>query len=933
MQSQKFCIRNEDIMARKKLIEVAMPLEAINDGCLQEKNPFLKGHPRSTHLWWVRRPLAAARAVIFAQMVDDPSSHPEEFPTLEEQAAERERLFKIIGQITDWNNLHNDRVMQEARDEIMKSWKYTCRDHQGEANSAVLYNPEELPAFHDPFAGGGGIPLEAQRLGLSSNASDLNPVAVTINKAMIELPYKFDGCNPVNPDASTILNDKWEGASGLQDDVRYYGQWMLRKARQKIGHLYPNVQDENGNSHKVIAWIWTRTGKCSNPACGCNMPFASTFVLSTKKGKEAWVEPIVVGKEVEFRIHKGKCPKDKETNKYGRGAIFKCPACGEMTTDEYVKSLAMEGKLGEQLMAIVADSKNGRLYLPANNIHVAAADVERPENYPKGEMPTNPRWFSPPSFGMVEFYQLFTNRQLTAMCTFCDLVAMAQAEIIKDGGDVDYAHAVAVYLACGLSQLSRYSCTICGWNKTNENVAQAFGRQAIPMVWDFAESNPLEGSLNITSTIEWPAAVIESLGVAGKAQQADAQTQRITDGKVVSTDPPYYDNIGYADLSDFFYVWLRQSLKDIYPEMFSTMLVPKAEELVATPYRHGGKDAAEEFFLDGMSCAMSNLAQQAHPDYPVTIYYAFKQSDTEDDGVSSTGWATFLEAVVNAGFQLTGTWPIRTERTKGLKGSVNALASSIVLVCRKRSDDAQQITRRNFVAALRRELRPALRNLQESNIAPVDLAQSAIGPGMAVFSRYKKVLEADGSRMPVKSALQIINEEIDLFFNDQVGDMDAASRFCIDLYIQNAFNDIRFGDADILARAKGTSVASMVSHGSVYAKSGVVHLVDRTELPERVDSNEQCIWMLTQQLTHAMSTGGIEACAKIVYSMFGSNAERAKDLAYRLYTVSEQKKWATEAYAYNALVVAWPDIQSRAAAMKAVQPEQITLFDMGMGNK
>ena len=914
-------------MATKKLIEVALPLEAINNGCMQEKNPFLKGHPRSTHLWWARRPLAAARAVLFAQLVDDPSSHPDIFPTEEEQSKERGRLFNLISQISDWSNLHNDDLLHQAKIEVLKSWKYVCDEHPKDES----YNPNILPAFHDPFAGGGGIPLEAQRLGLKAYASDLNPVATTINKAMIELPFRFEGYSPVNPESSRLFNDKWEGASGLQADVRYYGKWILNKAKEEIGNLYPDVQDNLGNTYKVIAWIWTRTGKCSNPACGCTIPFASTFILSSKKGKEAWVEPIVENKKIIFHVHKGKCPKGKETNKFGRGAIFKCPACGEMTTDEYVKGLASNGKMGTQLMTIVGNSKSGRVYLPPNDRHIEVANIDLPNNIPRGDMPTNPRWFSPPAFGMKEFYQLFTNRQLKAMCTFCDLVSKAQADIINNGGSAEYAKAISVYLTCGISQLSRYSCTICGWNKTNENVAQAFGRQAIPMVWDFAESNPLEGSLNIVSTIEWPASVIKSLGVPGYALQADAQTQNISREKIVSTDPPYYDNIGYADLSDFFYVWMRRALRDVYPELFGTLLVPKAEELVATPFRHGGKEAAENFFLEGMSCAMRNISNLANSEYPVTIYYAFKQSDSKDaNGISSTGWATFLEAVIGSGFQLTGTWPLRTERTTGLKGSVNALASSIILVCRKKTQDAPQTTRRNLINALRNELRPALKKLQESNIAPVDLAQSAIGPGMAVFSRYKRVLEADGSPMKVKSALQIINEEIDLYFNEQVGDLDNMSRFCVDLFTQSAFNSIRFGDADILARAKGTSVAAIASHGMVYAKAGIVHLIERTDLPETIDKDESCIWLLTQQLTQAMATGGVEACAKAVFTLFGSNAERAKDLAYRLYTIAEQKKWASEAYAYNALVVAWPDIQTRAAMLERETPEQIDLFEAGL---
>ena len=397
---------------------------------------------------------------------------------------------------------------------------------------------------------------------------------------------------------------------------------------------------------------------------------------------------------------------------------------------------------------------------------------------------------------------------------------------------------------------------------------------------------------------------------------------------MVSTDPPYYDNIGYADLSDFFYVWLRQSLRDTYPELFSTMLVPKAEELIATPYRHDGSaEAAKDFFEDGMLSACKQMYLYAREDIPVTIYYAYKQSDSDADGTSSSGWETMLNAVVNAGFSITGTWPVRTEMaTRQISQGTNALASSIVLVCRKRPADAPQATRRNLINLLRRELRPALKQLQDSNIAPVDLAQSAIGPGMGVFSRFQKVLEADGTPMSVRSALKIINEEIDLYFNEQVGDMDSASRFCVDLYTQNAFNNIKYGEAEILATAKSTSIPMMASHGILYAKAGIVHLLDRTELPEQVDSSERCIWMLTQQLTQAMAKGGIEACAKILADMFGSNGERAKDLAYRLYTIAERKNWANEAYAYNALVVAWPDIQARAAALKELVPEQLNLF-------
>ena len=601
-------------------------------------------------------------------------------------------------------------------------------------------------------------------------------------------------------------------------------------------------------------------------------------------------------------------------------------------------------------MAIVGDGKHGRIYLSPNEEHILAARVEKPENGPTGALPENPRWFSPPAFGMDHYDDLFTPRQLTALTTFSELVSEAQAKVeadavaagmkndhlpLRNSGDGAraYGEAVGVYLAFVIDKMSDYHSSICSWNSVGEKMRNTFGRQAIPMVWDYAECNPFctsSGSYN--NMLAWVEKSILGLPASDVAEvsQADAQSDCGLRNIMISTDPPYYDNIGYADLSDFFYVWMRQSLKDTYPELFSTMLVPKVEELIATPYRHDGNvEKAKNFFEDGMLSACKQMYQYAREDIPVTIYYAYKQSDSDDRGTASSGWETMLGAIVNAGFAITGTWPMRTEMAaRQISQGTNALASSIVLVCRKRPEDAPQTTRRNLIAALRRELRPALQKLQSSNIAPVDLAQSAIGPGMGVFSRYRRVLEADGSVMSVRSALQVINEEIDLYFNEQVGSMDTASRFCVDLYTQCAYNNIKYGEAEILANAKGTSIPMMAAHGVLYAKAGVVHLMERSELPTEVDSNESTIWLLTQQLTHAMATGGIEACATIVWGIFGSGAEAAKDLAYRLYTIAERKGWTEAGYAYNALVVAWPDIQSRAAAIKADAPEQMTLFDM-----
>lgn len=920
-------------MATKKLIEVALPLEKINAESAREKS-IRHGHPSTLHLWWARRPLAAARAVIWSSLVDDPSSHPEKFPTEEDQNRERQRLFRILEDLVVWENSNDEKVLDAAKSEILK---------------ATGGNP---PALLDPFAGGGAIPLEAQRLGLEAHAHDLNPVPVMINKAMIEIPPKFDGIPPVNPDARTNqMAAIWSHARGLAEDVRYYGEWLKKATEKKIGHLYPKVRvdKELGGEACVFTWIWARTVKCPNPACGCKMPLAGSFVLSTKKGNMAWAKPIVDGDSIRFEVQHGKCPSEYESYKAGRGATFKCPACGELTADAYIKEEGKNHRLGQQLMAIVAEGKRGRIYCSPNAEHMIAASIDKPEEYPSAIMPDNPRWFSPPAFGMTNYEDIFTNRQLTVLCTLSSLIKEAQLKAEEDAikaglkndhlslryggcGAKAYGEAIGVYLSFVIDKMADYHSTLTSWHMTRESIANALRRQALPMVWDYTEVNPFchsAGSYdNMLSRIVENIKLLGFPNATGYAEQIGAQSDCGLRNILISTDPPYYDNIGYADLSDYFYIWMRNSIKDTFPNLFGTIQVPKAEELIATPYRHeGSMEKAKEFFEDGMLSACKQMYQYSAEEFPVTIYYAYKQSDSDDQGTASSGWETMLGAIVKAGFSITGTWPMRTELTTALKGKVNALASSIVLVCRKRPVDAPQTTRRNLINILRRELRPALKKLQDSNIAPVDLAQSAIGPGMGVFSRYRKVLEADGSEMSVRSALQIINEEVDLYFNEQVGSMDAASRFCVDLYTQCAYNNIKYGEAEILANAKSTSIPMMAAHGVLYAKAGVVHLMERTDLPEKVDRDEGTVWMLTQQLTRAMATGGIEACAQIVYDLFGSNAESAKDLAYRLYTIAERKGWTEEGYAYNALVVAWPDIQSRAAAMKAEVPEQLNLFD------
>ncbi len=920
---------------KKKLIEVALPLEAINAESAREKS-IRHGHPSTLHLWWARRPLATARAVIWSSLVDDPSSHPEKFPTEEAQRQERERLFDILTRLVKWENSNDEEILAEAKAEILKS---------------TDGNP---PALLDPFAGGGAIPLEAQRLGLEAHAHDLNPVAVMINKAMIEIPPKFAGMRPVNPNAGQqgSANAGWKGAAGLAEDVRYYGEWMKQEAYKRIGHLYPKVKvpkEQGGGEATVIAWIWARTVKCPNPACGCEMPLVKSFILSTKKGKEAYIKPIFDGTEFHYTVCQGK-KNDDEGTVARAGA--RCLACNTSVPFEYIRTEGQNKRIHSSLMAVVGEGKKGRIYITPDQMQVNAARVEKPSEYPDGVLSGKTR-VNVSLYGFNEITDLFTNRQLTALTTFSELVGEAQqkaeADAVAAGMNNDhialaeggigaraYGEAVGIYLSFVLDKLADYNSSVCSWLLLREGLRNTFGRQAIAMAWDYTEANPFSSSSGCwDNMIEWVnKAIIQFPNDAlfSDARQFDAQSDCGLRTIMVSTDPPYYDNISYADLSDYFYVWMRQSLKNTYPKLFRTMLVPKNEELIATPYRHDGSvEKARNFFEDGMYKTCCQIRTYAREDVPVTIYYAFKQSESESDEKSgektaSTGWETMLSAIIRSGFAITGTWPMRTEMAnRSIASGANALASSIVLVCRKRPETAMSCTRRDFINALHREMRPALEKLQSANIAPVDLAQSAIGPGIGVFSRYKSVLESDGKPMTVRAALQIINQELDAYYNEQEGELDRESRFCVDMFSQYAFNNLKFGDADVLARAKNTSVQALAERGVMMAAKGEVRLLTREEIPEKVDSHEECIWLLTQQLARAMERGGVKECAQVAVELRGSNAENAKALAYRLYTICERKKWAQEGYAYNNLVVAWPDIQSMAAQMQAEMPVQMKL--------
>jgi len=958
---------------KKKLIEVALPLDAINKASAREKS-IRHGHPSTLHLWWARRPLATARAVIFAQMVDDPSAHPDLFPTEKAQEKERQRLFRIIEHLVLWENTTNETVLQRARDEIWQSWRYTCAENADHPRAKDLFDRHKLPAFHDPFAGGGAIPLEAQRLGMESYASDLNPVAVLINKAMIEIPPKFAGKPPVNPEARAdkqLFKKTWKGAQGLAEDVRYYGKWMRDEAEKRLGHLYPkaevtaemvrerpDLKQYVGKKLTVIAWLWARTVKSPNPALAqVDVPLISTFMLSTKKGKEAYVEPFIEEGGYRFTVKVGK-PNDMESSKKGtklsRGTNFACLMSGIPISSDYIKTEGIAGRMGARMMAIVAEGDRGRVYLAPTLEHQEAAIKAIPNWLPEGETPSQLTGGGAQAnrYGLKTWARIFTPRQLVALTTLSDLIEETRHRVKRDAiaailpndergldndgaGAVAYAESIAVYLACGLGKSADYGSTICSWISGGQTMRNTFSRQAMPMAWDYAEANVVSYSTgSYFSSLKQVVQVIKALPSApnGKSIQEDARSQSTCLYKIISTDPPYYDNIPYADLSDFFYVWLRGSQRAAFPDLFATLAVPKTEELVALAYRHpDGKSGAEAFFLDGMTQAMHRLAEQAHSAFPVTIYYAFKQSESRgDSGIASTGWEIFLDAVIKAGFAITGTWPMRTELGNKVSGiGRNMLSSSIILVCRPSTVSAPTATRREFIIALKAELPVALIHLQRGNIAPVDLAQSSIGPGMAVYTRYAKILDAEGKQLSVREALALINQTLDEALIEQEGDFDADSRWALAWFEQSGFAEGEYGVAETLSKAKNTSVDGMVEAGILISKGGKVRLFSPDELP--ADWNPETdkrltAWEGVHQLIRVLESGGEDAAAALVAKL-GSKAETTRDLAYRLYNLCERKKFTAEALSYNSLVQSWPEISRIARESSRPRARQKTLFD------
>jgi putative DNA methylase len=910
---------------KKKLIENGIPLSVINEQSTREKS-LRHGLPSTIHLYWARRPLATTRSILFAQLVDDPAAHPDRFPTEEAQTQERSRLFGLMKRLAVWENRNDGELYRQAHQAILDS------------------NDGKAPRVLDPFAGGGSIPLEAQRLGLESHASDLNPLAVIINKALIEFPSRFCGKAAIHPHTGT-LSASHNRSDGLAEDIRYYGTLLRDKAFEKIGGLYPKVKGDDGNEHTVIAWIWARTVTNPNPANPVQVPLVRSWWLSKKKGHEAWVKPIIEGNSIRYEVqHNADGPKgDAEGTVTRRGAVSIID--GTPIDFKYIRSESCAGRLSSQLIAVIAEGEHGRIYLNPSDSQRDVAECEKPGNPPTGNVFDWPGRINVYRYGMTHWADLFTNRQLVALTTLADLVGEVRDQVLADAkgagmpdgdrldaggnGAQAYADAISVYLALAVSRLTDRCSSICGWDNTCEKMRNVFARQAIPMTWDYAEVNPFSTkSGNLLGQVEWVAEAVESVPAypISEAQQTDAAT-RSYEGAVVSTDPPYYDNIGYSDLSDYFYVWLRRMLDDVLPSVTSTILTPKAEELVANPYRHDGKAGAAEFFVDGFNHVFKHIRNDANPDVPMTVYYAYKQQDASNG--TSTGWYALLDGLIRSGWEITATWPVRSELSNRMLASgTNALASSIVLACRPRPEDAPVTTLREFTRLLRAELTSSLKTMMSSGIDPVDLAQAAIGPGISVYSRYSHIREANGSDMPIQNALEIINRTLDEVLGESDTDYDPDTRFAVKWYQSYGWSPQSSGLADQLARSTDTSPSKLERGGIFNATGGKAHLLSPKELsgvwnPSK--DSQISLWEAAVRLAGILQEGqGIESVSRALAQVEaqGIPAEQIRDLGFRMFHAAEKRHDTEGALFFNGLVSSWDELTLGASKETAKISEQ-----------
>ena len=702
---------------------------------------------------------------------------------------------------------------------------------------------------------------------------------------------------------------------------------MRDEAEKSIGYLYPKVKI-SGVEATVLAWIWARTVTCPNPACGGTLPLVRSFWLSKKKGKECYVVPIPDGKRVRFKIGgPDGVPRAGTVSRTGAVCLL-CPTPTPIPLS-YIRAEGRAGRMGAQLMAIAVEGHRQRYYLAPTEEHEKAAEVPRPVDVPDAELPEQALGFRVQGYGMRTWAELFTNRQLTALTTFSDLIYEIRRRAIADGAEHSYADAIACYLGCVLSKAADYNCTGAVWDPPNDRPKNLFARQAIPMIWDYPEVNvfaDIGGTW--TGCLRVVTEAMDGLHVEPKAaahvRQANAGTLEIPKDAVTCTDPPYYDNVGYADLSDFFYVWLRRSLGGFFPDLLATMLTPKADELVADPFR---RDNAERYFEEGYTRVFTRICESTPDHFPITVFYAFKQAETDSDGdLASTGWETLLEGMLTAGWVVTATWPVRSERTGRMRDiKSNALASSIVLACRPRPADARVTDRRGLITALQEEFPEALRKLEEGKVAPVDLRQAAIGPGMAVFSRYARVNEPNGERMQVRAALSLINQVLDESLSQLEGDVSAETRWAVEWFKQFGFDSGPFGMAETLSKGTDTDIDALGRAGVVKSGGGKVKLLSVRDIPanyDPADDERVSEWKVSLHLAKLLTKQGADAAAQLMADARDRvDLDDLKELAYLLYSIAEKKGWAETALLFNGLGTSWSDLED--ASRKLSGPAQV----------
>lgn len=911
---------------KKKLIEVALPLEAINKGCEEDKNRKT-GHIRNLHKWFAPMPLPSWRAMLFAALVDEPDNS--------DGGKEKSRLFGIIERLSRFDAYKDRNLLEEAKAEI--------RNQLGDIDVEIV----------DPFCGGGSTILEAQRLGLKTRASDLNPIPVLITTALCQIAPLFGTHEPINPDAGQPPIGGWESFDGLKSDIRYFANLVRARAWERLKAHYPPV---NGAVPTAYRWAWS-VASPDPSARGQYTPLVSDWLLSKHKSLKAWIAFNGDSNSQSFSISNSGAPPKGNTGRSGAT----CLISGSPITLDYIRSEGRAGRLRQCLIATAARGASGVSYSAPDDIQIDAA-LAIPEADISGiEMPNAALGFRVQQYGIHNFLGLFTKRQALALGVFAEEVERVRDEIadiardarfpndkrrLHEGGSGAEAYADAITCMLGLcvGKMAQSNNILVRWFVDPRNgsgkATPSFDRHAVPMVWDFVETNPFGGSVG-----DWTGPVLEtalraldlcvSQASPASVQQSDARDVSLSLSRptLVATDPPYYANIGYADLSDFFYQWIRPSLRRVFPHLLETMATPKEKELIATPFRHDGStQKADEYFRLGFSHIFHDLAEKADQRFPILIVYALKQADENDGGQVSTGWEVFLGGLIDAGLSIVATWPVRTTTNTRMIGiGNNALASAIFVVCRKRRPDATSATRREFMAVLKAELPSALRELQAGNIAPVDLAQASIGPGMGVYTRYSKVLDAEGRLVTVGDALALINQTLDEALTEQEGDFDPDTRWALAWFEQQGFVEGDFGVAETLSKAKNTSVGGLAQAGILDSRRGKVRLLKPEELPESWDPATDprlTSWEIVHHIIRVLASGGESGAADLVAKL-GARAETARELAYRLYTICERKKRATEALAYNGLVQSWPEIVRLAREERRPAATEPDLFNAG----